>query len=226
LLDRYVNNSTRMKFRCKCGAISTITLASFNDKNCYCVECGGTKKLTLEFVKFYVSTFGYDLLETQYINAKTKLKLKCNRGDFIEISWNNFKNGKRCKQCHVERNWHKPEDRPFARLCRSVLWNCLRKIKLNKNGRTNELLGYDFQQLKNHIINHVNWNNVKDKKWHVDHIFPIKAFLDYGIKDLKLINCLDNLMPLEGEENLYKNCKYNKEEFEQWLTSKGIQCLL
>jgi hypothetical protein len=35
---------------------------------------------------------------------------------------------------------------------------------------------------------------------HVDHIFPIQAFLDHGILDLKTINALDNLRPMLGPE--------------------------
>jgi hypothetical protein len=58
--------------------------------------------------------------------------------------------------------------------------------------------------------------------WHTDHIFPIKAFLDYGIVDIKIINCLENLRPLDAKENLCKNAKYDKVLFEQWLQSKGV----
>ena len=62
--------------------------------------------------------------------------------------------------------------------------------------------------------------------WHVDHIFPLKAFLDYDIKDIRLINCLENLQPLLGTENLAKQSKYDQTMFEQWLLSKGISFTL
>jgi hypothetical protein len=224
LLDNYKNNRTRMKFLCKCGTISTITLASFQDKECYCEDCGGRKKLTLDYVKNEVSKCNYELLDKNYTKASVKLKMKCDKGHLIAISWNNFQRGKRCKICFIEQNWLKPEDRKFAVLCRSVLKNCLKKTKIKKTDKTEKLLGYDYHQLKNRIINHENWNVIKDKKWHIDHIFPIKAFCDYGIKNIKLINCLENLMPIEGKENLKKSSKYNKVEFEQWLASKGIMC--
>ena len=63
---------------------------------------------------------------------------------------------------------------------------------------------------------------VKNKKWEVDHVFPIKAFLDYGISDLKIINCLDNLQPLSEYDNCSKNAKYDCVEFEKWLVSKKV----
>lgn len=31
------------------------------------------------------------------------------------------------------------------------------------------------------------------KKWHIDHVFPVKAFFDYKITNIKLINSLEKL---------------------------------
>jgi len=42
------------------------------------------------------------------------------------------------------------------------------------------------------------------------------------ISDLKIINGLDNLRPLDANENLCKNAKYDKDEFYTWLKKKGI----
>ena len=81
---------------------------------------------------------------------------------------------------------------------------------------------YTARELKDYIHNHPNWEDVKDKDWHLDHIFPIKAFLDYSIFDAQLINSLDNLQPLKKYDNLSKYCKYDKKEFENWLESKGL----
>jgi hypothetical protein len=91
-----------------------------------------------------------------------------------------------------------------------------------KNKRSAEMLGYDYKQLQEHIIGHQSWPTLKDKAWHVDHIFPIKAFIDYGISDLKVINALDNLRPLGAIENMCKNASYDKNEFERYLRYKGV----
>ena len=69
-----------------------------------------------------------------------------------------------------------------------------------------------------HIKSHPNWEKIKDQDWHLDHIFPLQAFLEHNIKDIKLINCLDNLQPLLGKENISKGDKYNKEQFLNWLS--------
>jgi hypothetical protein len=56
----------------------------------------------------------------------------------------------------------------------------------------------------------------------VDHVFPLKAFVDYGILDVSLANCLENLQPLLGKENISKSAKYDRSCFENWLEVKGI----
>ena len=63
-----------------------------------------------------------------------------------------------------------------------------------------------------------------------DHIFPMKAFVDNGIFDLRVINSLDNLQPLLLSENRSKSCSYSKEEFLKWLETRftessfGVEC--
>jgi len=103
-----------------------------------------------------------------------------------------------------------------------MLQNVLKVTGRVKNKKTAAMLGYDYKQLQEHVRNHSNWNNLKNTSWHLDHIFPIKAFKDYGINDLTVINGLDNLQPLSQNINSSKNAKYNTTDFEQWLTKKGI----
>lgn len=88
-----------------------------------------------------------------------------------------------------------------------------------KTRRTHELLGYRPQDLQEHILNHPNYAAVKDGMWHVDHILPLKAFLDHNILDLRIINALDNLRPMSGPLNLSKADSYDEDEFLRWLAS-------
>jgi site-specific DNA-cytosine methylase len=69
-------------------------------------------------------------------------------------------------------------------------------------------------------LTYPDFKNCEGKIWHVDHIFPIQAFLDHGILDLKTINRLDNLRPVLGVENLSKADKYDKNEFLEWLNNE------
>lgn len=67
-------------------------------------------KLLYEDVKKYFKDNGYELLETEYKNAKTKMKYKCPNGHCNEISWDNFKRGRRCPNCYGKNIKHTYEE--------------------------------------------------------------------------------------------------------------------
>ena len=59
-------------------------------------------KLTYEYVKNYIeieSKSNYKLISTEYIGGSKKLKMICDKGHNCEISFSNFKFGKRCGYC-------------------------------------------------------------------------------------------------------------------------------
>ncbi len=87
-----------------------------------------------------------------------------------------------------------------------------------KNGKNcHKLLGYSAEHLLSHLQSFPQWEVIQDKDWHLDHIFPVKAFIDKEIHDVKLICSLDNLQPLLAEDNATKGCKYDEQAFETWL---------
>jgi hypothetical protein len=60
-----------------------------------------SKKLTFEEVKQYFEDHNCELLETEYINCKTKMKYKCICGNSnYKITFDHFKRGKKCNECH------------------------------------------------------------------------------------------------------------------------------
>lgn len=62
------------------------------------------KKLTYEYVKEYVESFGYELLSKEYINIGTKLLLKCPKGHLYKVNFRDFKfSENRCMKCHNEK---------------------------------------------------------------------------------------------------------------------------
>lgn len=105
----------------------------------------------------------------------------------------------------------------FPRKIHSMLRHLYQQTDESKQHQSHEVLGYTPNQLREHVQKHPNWKKLKDSEWHLDHIFPIKAFLDYGIKDISLICTLENLQPLAKVENLKKTGKYSKPKFEKWL---------
>lgn len=238
LETEYKNARTKMRYRCSCGNESSIVYDSFRKGN-RCRQCGNKKsrykqKLRHEEVSAYFKEQGCELLE-EYKDSRTPVSYRCNCGNIAKISWNNFRTkNKRCRECGIAKRsgsnhyeWKEDREAHNAEYAFRQRSYKLIKMVLNvtgrvKNERTAKLLGYDYKALQEHITGHPNWSSVKDRPWHIDHIFPIKAFLDFGISDLKIVNALDNLRPLEATENLAKNAKYDKEAFKNYLRHKGV----
>lgn len=231
LEEQYQNNSTHMRYRCSCGCKSTISLANFKN-GCRCKQCGfaranAKKRFRHSDVKKFFEKEDCELLEEVYRNNYTPMKYRCSCGNESEIRLFAFLKGQRCDGCDGGRgkthyNWNPNREevennRKFARRSRHMLKYVLSLIGKEKSNRTHAMLGYKSSELREHITSHPNWVSVKNDNWHIDHVFPIKAFLDYGIEDVSLINCLENLQPMLAKDNLFKNASYDKREFKKWL---------
>lgn len=239
--SEYLNNRHIITCLCKCGKERKCQLKSIKRSD-GCSNCLRNKfSFSYDYVKKYFEKNGCVLIEKNYINARKKLKYVCVCGNISSIIFESFKVGNRCRECGNKKNslWMKKNrlgknnprwikdrnkkkiDDRFANRCRNMVKNVLKNFNLKKTEKTEKILGYKFFELKEHLESHPNWQKVKNKKWHIDHIFPLKAFIDYDIKDVRLANCLENLQPMEEIENISKSCKYNKDEFENWLVSKN-----
>ena len=238
LLEKeYKNDRTKMKYICSCGGASQIIFSNFKQGH-RCMKCEGSEKPTLEYVYNCFKEEGCELLEKGYINCHYKMKYRCECGEISAISFANFQKGRRCMTCGISKItgdnhylWIKDrkifkENCKFRKKCRNLLQRTLRKTNQRKTDKTYKLLGYNSSDLQNHIHNHPNWENVNKNDFHLDHIFPIKAFLDYNIFDVQLINNLGNLQPLSKKENLSKWDNYSVKEFENWLISMGHKILI
>jgi hypothetical protein len=98
LETEYINNSTKMKYRCNCGSNSEIIFNNFK-KGSRCQQCAGNEKYTYEFVQNYFKKQNCELLSNEYINTDFKMKYICECKNKSEISFYNFKNGQRCMKC-------------------------------------------------------------------------------------------------------------------------------
>lgn len=116
-----------------------------------------------------------------------------------------------------------PEESRRRALARAALRNILNSSLMRtgqyKSASAIALLGYTSQQLRDHVerqfYGDMTWGN-RDS-FQIDHMFPVTAFLDHGITDPKIINCLQNLRPLLPIENASKFSKYNPKAFAVWL---------
>ncbi len=100
LETEYKNAHTLMRYRCKCkNTKCKITFGSFKNGS-RCMECGGNKKLTFEFVYNYFEDHDCELLAKEYKNIHTKMRYRCKCGNKkCKITFANFSRGKRCMEC-------------------------------------------------------------------------------------------------------------------------------
>lgn len=100
-----------------------------------------------------------------------------------------------------------------------MMQSCYEATNTSKSDHSHEVLGYTPNQLLERLQTFPQWEGLKNKSWHLDHIFPIVAFTRKDIKDVSLICRLDNLQPLAGPSNCKKKDKYDEAEFEEWLNA-------
>lgn len=98
--------------------------------------------------------------------------------------------------------------------------NACKAGNFKKNYRkTKDLLGYTWQDFKKHMESKfqdgMTWTN--HGKWHIDHIVPVKWFINNRCFDIKVVNALTNLQPLWAVENIRKSDKVNEETINSFL---------
>jgi hypothetical protein len=232
LLDDYFGCMQPMDYKCSCGNYGTTTWNNFTKgKRCgKCAKQGLCKKLSLNDAKKLFSDRQCVFLDDEFkgVHHSHNYTCKCGRNAKISLAAFHHQN-QYCRQCGIERMtgssnpaWRADRDQlkldqKFRKKCYKALQSSLEKTGKNKVGRTSDMLGYGPKELQAHIKAHPNWANVKDGNWHLDHIFPIAAFLEHGINDIALINHIENLQPISQKENNQKHAKFNKTEFERWL---------
>jgi 5-methylcytosine-specific restriction endonuclease McrA len=196
------------------------------------------KTLSIEEAKIIFENSGCDLLENKYIDCDTPMKYKCKCGNigYKKTRHVNPKLGVQCFECSLHYGEKHPQwnpDRESVKLrkyvhdkCRAAVKYCIREFGKRKSRPTREYVGFSDYDLMEHLKKFPNWEQLKDTNWEMDHIFPVQAFIEYKIYDIKLINSLDNLQPLTRQENLKKSDRYDKSQFVKWLKSKGISATL
>jgi hypothetical protein len=104
LLEKeYINNSTKMKYRCKCGNIDYVIFNNFKRihscHKCNYIKLAEKTKHSYEYVFNYFKEHGCKLLETEYKNDATKMRYICECDNEGFSTFNGFKSGNRCGKC-------------------------------------------------------------------------------------------------------------------------------
>jgi len=242
LSKKYENNLRSLEYRCSCGNVAFTRINDFKE-GVRCDKCK-RKKLSLknkksdEEIAKFCKEKKCKFIKSWIENKRTRIKYVCKCGKEHEAYWTNFRRFPNCKSCGSIKisgkncyMWNPNREQvALNKLIQKRCWNLLSRTlsatDQNKGEKMSNLLGYTPKQLQEHITNHPNYK--KDSNWHIDHIFPVKAFVEKGITDLEIINSLENLQPLSEIENLKKADKYDKDTFEKWLKSKLLnkkECL-
>lgn len=102
LQDFYINNNSKILFRCKCGYVSEIALDKFQ-RSGGCKECGikarqEKRKHSQQYIEEIFIQNGCYLMDI-YKNSRTPCIFKCSCGNVSKITFSEFKNGGRCNEC-------------------------------------------------------------------------------------------------------------------------------
>lgn len=96
-------------------------------------------------------------------------------------------------------------------IIRNLLWRSITATGMAKPGKSQEVLGYSPQQLREHLEplfqRGMSWGNYG--AWHVDHIRPLSTFDLATVEGIRLANSLHNLQPLWAKKNLQKSAKWS-----------------
>jgi hypothetical protein len=100
------------------------------------------------------------------------------------------------------------------------------RLGTSKEGRTHEILGYSAVQLDSHLRAFPMYAYLQGTNTlAIDHVLPVKAFIEHGIVEPKIICALDNLQVLSRSENSEKNDWYLEEDFLAYCQKHGISLL-
>lgn len=103
LSTEYVNNKTKLEIECKNGHIYQARFDNFQTgyrcPKCAMLNSGEKRKHSFKYIMDFIKKQNYHLLSHKYVNAKTKLLIKCPNNHTFQISFGHFKNGNRCPYC-------------------------------------------------------------------------------------------------------------------------------
>ena len=103
LTTEYINNQQKLNYICSEGHRHSITWGNWSQGN-RCPHCSGKAKRTIEFIREQFKKAGYALLNNVYKNCGSSLNYICPKGHRHSISWDHWKQGRRCSTCAIINN--------------------------------------------------------------------------------------------------------------------------
>ena len=98
LSKAYVNNTTKLRWRCKREHIWSASPSMIKVGH-WCPDCAGNRRLTLDHMKTLARKRGGNCLAEEYCGGKSKILWKCAKGHTWKAKPDNIKTGKWCPYC-------------------------------------------------------------------------------------------------------------------------------
>lgn len=106
--------------------------------------------------------------------------------------------------------YHSNAEYKVSKIIRSYLQRVLNITKEGKEDSSYDVLGYTpaefMDNMNDKLLEGMTWEN-HGEVWHIDHIIPVSRLVAEGVQDPKVINSLDNLLPMYSEHNKNKHAK-------------------
>ena len=99
LSNEYVNNHTKLKWRCSEGHEWEATSSNVINNDSWCPICAGNIPSSIEEMKEIAGSRGGECLSDDYVNAHSKLKWKCSTGHEWDAIPDSIKRGSWCPIC-------------------------------------------------------------------------------------------------------------------------------
>lgn len=196
LSNEYKNPRTELLIECPNNHIYEASWWSFKQGG-RCSFCYGKNiKKDIPFIKEFVKKIGYECLSTEYRNAKSKLKFRCNHGHVFETTWDHIHSGNGCKECKRQKFIGDKNPR----------WG-----KFIKEEEKNDFITYrrkvyqETNQNYNKYEQYINPNNLKRGRYEysLDHIYSVYDGFKNKV-DTELISSPVNLRLILSKHNRQK----------------------
>lgn len=100
LTTEYINNKQKLEYICPEGHKHSINWNNWKT-GWRCPHCSCKIKKTIVFVKSEFSKEGYNLISEEYCGKDSKLVCICPYDHQYQVSWNDWRNGRRCSTCAI-----------------------------------------------------------------------------------------------------------------------------
>ena len=103
LTTEYINSRQKLYYICPRGHRHYIIWKGWKTTGHRCAVCSGRYKYNIDFIKSEFEKENYTLLTTEYKNNKQRLNYICPNGHNHSITWRDWIQGCRCKQCCLDK---------------------------------------------------------------------------------------------------------------------------